>query len=273
LEEDTLERALPVLYHTRFAQRRPLGPNEGKAVTFTRWTSFGAAITPLVEGEVPAGQSLATSQVTITPERYGSYVYIGRVLGEQGIFNMLRDGSELLGEQAALTSDTLAREALAGGGTAQIADGVSLRGSILATNIVDEQELLKARQTLVKNKARPLDEAGGNFAFIFHPDVGYDLRNDAGLKQIFLHAAPRSDENPLFGHSVADVMGIRFYETQNGKIGSNEGDSNVDVYYSFLVGRGSYGIAGYGAMLADYVEGGKIVGKDSLGCSLSKRRF
>jgi len=225
-------------------------------VTFTRWTAFGAATTPLVEGEVPASESLATSTVTITPERYGSYVYMSDKLVQMGIFNMLRDAGELLGEQAALTSDTLARACLIAGTTIQYADGQSANGNITAAMILDAEELIKGRQTLVKNKARPVPEAGGRFALIFHPDQGYDLRNDPKLTNAWQHAAARGDDNPLFGHAVADYMGIRFYESQNVYTLADGGSSTTDLYYAIMLGERAYGIAGYGAMMADYIEGG-----------------
>lgn len=257
LEEETLTRALPKLYHVRWAQRRPFGPREGKAVTFTRWTSFGVATTPLVEGEVPAGESMASATVTITPERYGSYIYISRVLAEQGIFDILRDTSQLLGEQAAKTADTLTRSCLVAGTTTQMADGQSAIGNITATNVLDAEELLKALQTLESNDAQPLAEAGDNYVLIFHPKQGYDLYNDALIQKSWIEAGARGDANPIWGYPKFQWMGIRGYQSSNVYMNADAGSgSTVDVYYALLVGREAYGIGGYGALMANYVEGG-----------------
>lgn len=257
LEEKTLTRALPFMFHARWPMRRPLGPQEGRAVRFTRWSSFGAATTPLVEGEVPAGESLGSATVTITPERFGSYMYSSKVLVDQGIFNILGDVSDLLGEQSALTSDTLARGCLIAGTTIQYADGQSANNAITASMVLDEEELIKARQTLAGNNARTIPEAGNNFVLIYHPDQGYDLYHDAGLKNAWLHAGARGDANPIWGEPSLQYMGIRGFESSNVYVNTDAGSSStVDVYYAIMLGREAYGIAGFGAMLADYIEGG-----------------
>lgn len=256
LEEETLVRALPKLYHIRWAQRRPLGPREGKAVTFTRWTSFPVATTPLVEGEVPAGEALTPSTTTITPSRYGSYIYIGRVLAEEGIFDQLRDNSQLLGEQAALTSDTLSRSCLIAGTSIQYADGQTGNGDITASMVLDREELLKALQTLESNDAQPVPEAGDNFVLIFHPKQGYDLYNDAGINQAWIQAGQRGDANPVWGRPKFQWMGIRGYQSSNVYCNTDAGSGNVDLYYALMIGRNAYGVAGYGALMANYVEGG-----------------
>ena len=52
-------------------------------------------------------------------------------------------------------------------------------------------------------------------------------------------------------------MGIRGYESSNCYLGANLGSgSTVDVYYALMIGADAYGIGGYGALMADYVEGG-----------------
>jgi len=243
--------------HIRWAQRRPFGPREGQAVTFTRWSSFGVATTPLVEGEVPAGESLSSATVTITPERFGSYIYISRVLAEMGIFDMLKEASQLLGEQAADTSDQLARGCLIAGTTIQYADGQSANSSITASMVLDSEEILKARQTLVTNNARTLPEAGNNFVLIFHPEQGYDLFNDANIQKAWIHGGARGDANPIWGEPSFQWLGVRGYESSNVYKNLNVGSgSTVDVYYSLMIGADAYGIGGYGALLADYVEGG-----------------
>lgn len=256
LEEQTLTRALPNLYHPRWAKMRPLGPREGRAVTFATLSSFGVATTPLVEGEVPAGEALTYTTTTITPERYGSYIYISRVLAEQGIFDQLRDNAELLGEQAAKTADTLTRSALIAGTTIQYADGQSANSSITSTMVLDSEELLKARQTLAGQDARQIPEAGNNFVLIYHPHQGFDLLNDSVLQSHWIHGEVRGPANPVWNAPTIQWMGIRGYESSNVYLVADGGSSTTDLYYALMLGRDAYCIAGYGAMLAKYVEGG-----------------
>ena len=67
-----LERLLPNLVHTRFAQVRDF-PRKGGSmdVKFRRYNSLTAATTAIGEGSTPTGSELAISDVTATIAQYG----------------------------------------------------------------------------------------------------------------------------------------------------------------------------------------------------------
>ena len=255
LEEQLVLTALPKLQHIRFAKRRPFNPREGRAVTFARQTRFTPATTALTEGTAPEGETVAYTTTTITPSRYGSFSYVGEELVDKGIFDVVSDVNGFLGHQAGWTSDRLAREILRAGGTTQTADGVA-EASQTTANLLDAAELVEALQTLANLEALPFSELDEKYPLIAHPFPLGDLMLDPLIRNTFYYAYNRGPENPLFGHSLGDWMGIRFYQSSDAYVNDTGGSGNQDTYHSLLIGREAYAVAGFGAMLPDYVEGG-----------------
>ena len=68
-ERAALRNVSPELIHSRDAQKRTLPENNGKSVTFHRYTPFPAITEPLVEGITPEGQTLEMTEfsVMVTP--------------------------------------------------------------------------------------------------------------------------------------------------------------------------------------------------------------
>ena len=67
-----LEKAVPFLTHTRWAQVRDLPANAGtKVIKFRRYTNLTSATTPLMEGVTPVGSQLSVTDITATVAQYG----------------------------------------------------------------------------------------------------------------------------------------------------------------------------------------------------------
>ena len=233
LERESLLRAQSRYYFNRWVKVSPFEMNEGIARTFTRFTALTAATTALNEGEVGLGEGIATSTVTVTPNDYGSYMYLSSRLVEQGIFDPM-EYSGLLGEQAFLTVETLTRNIADAGGSAQYA-GQTARASITSSDIFSEGELIKAICTLQANKALPFAELGMRYPMIIHPHVRADVVRDPGLRAIWENVGLRSDANPLFGEAVGAAHGVMFFVSDLAYLNTDAGSGNVDVYYNYLL--------------------------------------
>jgi N4-gp56 family major capsid protein len=65
------------------------------------------AVTPLVEGVTPAGNSISNQDYSVTLSQYGDYVTITDVILDTHTDSVLQETTDILGEQAALTVETL----------------------------------------------------------------------------------------------------------------------------------------------------------------------
>ena len=66
-DRQLLESAKTRFVHAEFGQKRPIPRNSGKYVNFRRWNLFDpeTAISGLVEGETPTGQTLSQTDVCL----------------------------------------------------------------------------------------------------------------------------------------------------------------------------------------------------------------
>jgi N4-gp56 family major capsid protein len=125
-----LKRALPLLVFEKFGQTYPLPTNSTQVAKFRRYFLSGAtgaagsgsgnfytplATTPLVEGVTPEGRALANQDYTVQLAQYGDYVVITDVVNDTHPDNILAEATDLLGENAAETVETLRYNVLKAG--------------------------------------------------------------------------------------------------------------------------------------------------------------
>src|SRR5271157_1495327 len=125
-----LKRAMPYLHLEKFGQTYPLPTNSTQTAKIRRYFLQGAggaagpdngggtngagtaffiplATTPLIEGVTPSGSVLANQDYTVTLAQYGDFVTITDVIEDTHTDPVLQQTTDILGEQAAVTVETL----------------------------------------------------------------------------------------------------------------------------------------------------------------------
>lgn len=235
-DKKLLARLLPNLVHLKWAQKKPIPRNGGKTINFRRFSPLGHATTPLVEGVTPAGNSLAMTEIEATVDQYGDFVPISDVLDLTAIDPVLDETSEVLGEQAAQTLDVIARDILAAGTTVQYANGKLSRATIAATDVLTVLEVRKARRTLKRNNAKPID--GTNYLGIVEPGAVFDLQSDPKWEE----PAKYAGSGQIFSGEIGRLYGVRFVETSYAKVFEDAGASGADVLATMIIGKDAYGM-------------------------------
>lgn len=209
--------------------------NEGDTIQWRRFASLSAATTALTEGTTPAGSALSIATITATVAQYGDFVEISDKLDMLGIDPVLTETAELLGEQAALTIDTLVRDVIVAGTSVQYAAGRASRATVAAGDVFNITELRKAVRTLSSNNARKID---GGYVAIVHPKTVYDIQNDSA----WVNAAQYAGSTRIFNGEVGKLYGVRFVESSNAKVFTGAGASGIDVYATLIFGNEFYGV-------------------------------
>ena len=168
-----IDMASPLLVHDQFGQKHPIPKNGGKTIEFRKYSPLAKATTALTEGVTPDGQALDVSAITATVAQYGGWIQLPDMLLLTAIDNNMVQATELLGDQAGRTLDTVTREVLNGGTNVQYYDGsVASRSALTAQNKLTVDCIFRAVRFLKSQNAEPID---GSFVGIIHPDVAYDL--------------------------------------------------------------------------------------------------
>lgn len=206
-----LENVVPAMVYARDAQKRNLPENNGKHAQFRRMVPFGAVTEPLKEGVTPDGQVLSQTAFTAMVKPYGRHVELTDELDMYHIDNLHRETNKLLSNQAALSLDTIARDAVCAGMNVQYAGGKTSRSAIGAADKLTYDEIKKAVRTLRRNNAPTF--ADGYYHSVIHPDAIYDLTADP----MWVDVAKYQDKAKIEKGELGIMGKVKFYESTNAK--------------------------------------------------------
>lgn len=215
-ERKLLENAKPEMVHARDAQKRPLPENNGKHVNFRRMIPFGAVTNPLTEGVTPEGQTIRQTAFTAMVKPYGAHVEITDELDLYHIDNLHRETANLLSDQAALSLDTLCRDAMCAGMNVQYAGTATSRSALTANDKLTVADVKKAVRTLKRNNCKPFPD--GFYHAIVHPDAVFDLTSS----EEWIDVAKYQDKSKIERYELGCLYKVKFFESTNAKVFKKE---------------------------------------------------
>ena len=210
-ERALLENMQPEMLHNMDAQKRTLPLNNGKTVQFRKFSPFAAITKPLEEGVTPDGQTLTETAFRAMVKPYGGYVAISDEMQWYMLDNIHQETAKLLADQAALSLDTISRDALNAGLNVQYV-GQTSRAAITASNILTYAEIKKAVRTLKRNNVKPF--ADGFYHAIVHPDVVHDLTSDT----MWVDVTKYQDKGQVNQYELGTIYKVKFFESTNAKV-------------------------------------------------------
>lgn len=271
-----LKRAMPYLHLEKFGQTYPLPTNSTQTAKFRRYFLSGAggsagtstpgsafyipvATTPLVEGVTPAGSRLANQDYTVTLSQYGDYITITDVVMDTHTDPVLQQATDILGEQAAITVETLRFNVLKAGTNVFYANNVGGRSSIVAsiaiadqrrvTTGLNRQNAKKITQVVASTADYNTKSVEAAYMAVCHPDLETDIRTMTGFKPV----ADYGPHTSPFEGEIGSVEQVRYltstviapWEGEGGAVGSTglrSTGGNIDVYPILYFGRDAFGI-------------------------------
>jgi len=268
-----LERSMPYLIFEKFGQTYPLPLHSTQTAKFRRYFMSGAtgaagsgtgdyfipvATTPLTEGVTPTGSMLDNQDYTVQLAQYGDFITITDVVLDTHTDPILAQATEILGEQAALTIETLRFNVLKAGTNVFYANAVAGRTDVVATITLADQRRVTtalARQNAKKITSVVASNPDFNtksveaaYVAVCHSDLESDIRNMTGFKPVSdygPHTSPWEGE-------IGSVEQVRYLATTvaipwadaggaKGAMRSTTGTS-ADVYPVIYFARDAFGI-------------------------------
>ena len=268
-----LKRAMPYLHLEKFGQTYPLPTNSTQTAKFRRYFLSGAtgtagsgsgayyypvATTPLVEGVTPSGNKLANQDYTVTLAQYGDYVTITDVVMDTHTDSILQSATDILGEQAALTVETLRFNVLKAGTNVFYANAVAGRVNVVAAPVIADQRRVttglnrqnakKITQVVASNPDYNTKSVEAAYMAVCHPDLETDIRGMTGFKPV----ADYGPHTSPFEGEIGSVEQVRYLTSTviapfadaggaKGLMRSTSGTS-ADVYPILFFARDAFGI-------------------------------
>lgn len=275
-----LKRALPYLHLEKFGQTYTLPTNSTQTAKFRRYFLTGAsgsagpdnginggspfyiplATTPLVEGVTPQGSTLANQDYTVQLQQYGDYVTITDVIEDTHTDPVLSQATDILGEQAASTVETLRFNVLKAGTNvwyaANVAGRVNISSAIVlsdqrhVTTGLNRQNAKKITSVVASNPDFNTKSVEASYMAVCHPDLESDIRNMTG----FVPVASYGTHTTPFEGEIGSVEQVRYLTSTiiapwpdaatSGTLGNLRSTTGTyaDVYPILYFGRDAYGI-------------------------------
>lgn len=103
---DLLKRADPALVMQPFLQTKPIPKNSTQTIKFRRYDALTAVTTNMTEGVTPPGNSISSTDYSATLVQFGDWVGITDVVSDTHEDPIVREYSDILAKQAALSVET-----------------------------------------------------------------------------------------------------------------------------------------------------------------------
>lgn len=206
----------PLLVHDRWAQKKNIPKNHGKTIEFRKYSPLAKALTPLIEGVTPKGNSLNVSTIDATLYQYGDWIGLSDMLLLTAIDNNMVEAIDLLGDQAGRTLDTITREILVGGTNVFYApageDEVICRHGLTKDCKMTVDLTFKASTALRAMNAKPAEK--NHYVQIIHPNVAYDLMRDPEWQDAQKYVHPEK----IYDGEIGSMGQVKYVSTSEAKI-------------------------------------------------------
>lgn len=271
-----LKRGMPYLHLEKFGQTYPLPTNSTQTAKFRRYFLSGAtgsagtgtgnfyvpvATTPLVEGVTPAGSKLANQDYTVTLAQYGDYVTITDVVEDTHTDPVLQQATDILGEQAAITVETLRYNVLKAGTNVFYAGNVAGRSNVVTkidiadqrrvTTALNRQNAKKITQVVASTADYNTKSVEASYVAVAHPDCETDIRQMTGFKPVAdygPHTSPWEGEigsveqvRYLTSTVIAPIPDVGGTAVTN-NLRYTTANTACDIYPILYFGRDAFGI-------------------------------
>ncbi len=222
----------------QFADVHPLDPAHNyRTVTLTLNGELALATTPLDEIVNPDSVDIpATRQVSVTMNEYGNTMKHTLLSRETTWNRQLPDDMVfMLAENAAATIDNRVETTLAGATnivwtdntTAGLASAAPIEANLTG---MSAKATAAAVTNLRVRRGRP--KRGNNFAAVIHPNVAFDLKNEAGAN-VWSTPHVNVDTSEVYNGVVATYAGADFLESREV---STTTIGATTVYNSYFLG-------------------------------------
>ena len=272
--KDLLKRGMPYLVLEKFGQAKPIPKNSSKTINFRRYflkdaslssftpqdyfatDNFDPTTKQLSEGVTPDATALDKVDITATLIQYGDRTVITDVVMDTHEDPVLREATEVLGEQAAIILEKSRFNVVKAGSNVVYANGAA-RASV---NTVFSAAIQRnATRTLKRQLARTLtsvvkstpsygtESIAPSFIGLCHTDLEYDISRAAGFVPTEKYGQTTPFENEI--GKIGDVRYIvsTIFEPWAGggaASGTNviETSNAADVYPILFLARDAFGL-------------------------------
>jgi N4-gp56 family major capsid protein len=227
----------PELYFDRMADVKPTHQSmPGTSVKFTQYADMSVATTALNESVDVDAVALDDAQVEVTLVEQGNAILTTAKIRATSFLNIDMDAANIVGQNAGLSLDTLARTPLIAGTNVLYSGNATARNTVGPDDTLSAANVRKALARLVAGNVQRWTD--GYYKAVIHPDTSYDLRSETGAAA-WRDPHTYSQPGDIWTGSVGAFEGFEFLESPRAAVLADAGSSTTltDVYITLFMGR------------------------------------
>ena len=190
--------------------------NNGKHIKFFRYTELGAITTPLYEGVTPDAQKLTETAFTVMTKQYGGYMSYTDEIDLWHVDSKTQAMSDRLNRQAALSIDTVGRDAICAGLNVMFPGTVTSRAALTASDVMTYAVVKKVVRNLKKKGAQPFSDG------FYHAKIDHDTYYDLSQDSHWIDVAKYQNDTRVQKYELGTIYKVKFFEVDNGKVFSTQ---------------------------------------------------
>lgn len=234
IEKMFLDRLESELHIAKLGKKKTLPSNSGETVKWNRLSNLAANVTALTEGTTPNGQNITSSAVTATLYQYGGFVTIADWFKMTEVNDTMREVTDVLAYQAALSIDSLCRNELDANGTQNYVQAAANKAAVEAGSL----ELTSSDLKQIVRDLRVAD-VPGPYNGVIHPLMEYSLLNETGTTDwLTLAANNTTASEDIDDAKIGRAFDISLMRSSNIRADATE----VNTYGNIFVGRDAFGV-------------------------------
>lgn len=249
-----LETADLVRKYDMLAISKTMPKNGGQSIRFTRTVHFSVVTAALTEGTNPTAVGFSSENVSATVHEYGYGTKISSLFELTTIDTGLKAKTKELGYHAGLSLDTILRDVMLAGATAQYAGAKSNITDVNSTDTLSVTELRKVAKTLFENAAPTWEN--GMYRGILSPTGQYQLQGDATVGNwvnVNIYNDGKNAELVKKG-VLGRLMGIDLIPTNNPSSPATIGaGASTTGYHELVAGKGAVAEVDISGQGGDYI--------------------
>ncbi len=220
----------------------------GKSVTFTIVNDIPIQSAPLTDGTDVTPIAVSDSQINVVLNEYGATIVTSAKARGTSFIDIDPVVANLIGFNAGISVNDLARAALdtgtnvmyaSGSGATTLQTAVSTRVGVTASETIASVDIRSARARLASMNVQRFGNLYNGF---IHPDVVVDLMQETvsgSQVQGWTAAQVYSNPEQILNGELGSYLGVRWIETPTAPVYQGAGATAGNVFGTFIMGRQS----------------------------------
>jgi N4-gp56 family major capsid protein len=194
------------------------------------------ATTALVESVDVDAVAISDSQPSVTLVEYGNAVITSAKLRGTSFLSVDTDAANIVGFNAGVSLDTLARTPLGAGTNVAYSGQATARDEVIPTDTLTAANVRRSLAELRGDNVQTWMD--GYYRAFIHPDVSYDLRAETGAAA-WRDPHTYSQPGEIWTGTIGAFEGFNFIEAPRANVIADAGSSTTltDVYQTLFLGK------------------------------------